>query len=112
VDTRRPEGSLGGPALSAGTTRVFGLGGSCGLPATARAGAFNVTVAGATTGGFLTAYPTGSSPPVASTINFAAGQTRANNALLSLGVAGNLSVTCGIPSGTVHLVIDVTGYFE
>jgi hypothetical protein len=112
VDTRQPDGSVGGPALAAGGTRVFGLGGACGLPPSARAGAFNVTVTGATSGGYLTAYPTGAAAPLASTINFGAGQTRANNAILSLSPAGNLSVYCGIPSGSVDLVIDVTGYFE
>lgn len=102
----------GGPALSAGAIRVFGLGGTCGLPVTARAAAFNVTVTSPTNGGFLTAFPTGSALPVASTINFLAGQTRANNAVLALGAGGNLSVFCGLSSGSVHFVIDVTGYFE
>jgi len=105
-------GSRGGPALSAGAIRVFGLGGTCGLPATARAAAFNLAVTSATSDGFLTVFPTGASLPLAATINFRAGQTRANNAVLALGTAGNLSVFCGIPSGSVHFVLDVTGYFE
>jgi biotin transporter BioY len=112
VDTRDPVGSRGGPALSAGTIRVFGLGGACGLPATARGAAFNLTVTSPSDAGYLTAFPTGASLPLASTINFRAGQTRANSAVLALGVAGNLSVFCGIPSGDVHFVLDVTGYFE
>ena len=112
VDTRNAVGSRGGPALSAGAIRVFGLGGACGLPATARAAAFNITVTSPASDGYLSAYPFGDSLPVASTINFRAGQTRANDAVLGLGVAGNLSVFCGMPSGEVHLVVDVTGYFE
>jgi hypothetical protein len=112
VDTRDPASSRGGPALSAGTIRVFGLGGTCGLPATARAAAFNLAVTSASSDGFLTVFPTGASLPLAATINFRAGQTRANNAVLALGTAGNLSVFCGIPSGSVHFVLDVTGYFE
>lgn len=112
VDTRNAVGPRGGPALSAGAIRVFGLGGVCGLPTTARAAAFNITVTSPASDGYVTAYPFGDSLPVASTINFRAGQTRANNAVLALGVAGNLSVFCGMPSGSVDFVLDVTGYFE
>jgi hypothetical protein len=112
VDTRDAMAPLGGPALAADTTRVFAVLGSCGLPANARAAAFNVTVASATTDGYLTIYPSDSSRPVASTINFRANQTRANNAILRLGSGGHLTVYCGIPTGTVDFVLDVTGYFD
>jgi streptogramin lyase len=39
-----------------------------------------------TTAGYLTLYPSGSTPPLASVINFRAGQTRANNAIVPFGV--------------------------
>lgn len=112
VDTRSPAGPFSGPALDAGTTRVFALAGVCGLPSTAAAAAVNVTVAGSTTSGYLTLYPSGGSLPLASTINFRPDQTRANNASIGLGPGGNLSVFCGMSSGTVQFVLDVTGYFE
>ena len=112
MDTRDAVAPLGGPALVADTTRVFAVLGSCGLPANARAAALNVTVASATTDGYLTIYPSDSTRPVASTINFRAGQTRANNAILRLGQGGHLTVYCGISTGTVDFVLDVTGYFD
>jgi hypothetical protein len=41
------------------------------------------------------------------------GQTRANNAIAPLSAAGNLTAYASQPAGTrVHLVIDVSGYFE
>jgi hypothetical protein len=112
VDTREAASPLGGPALVAGSTRVFAVLGNCGLPANARAAAFNVTAASATSDGYLTIYPSDSTRPVASTINFRSGQTRANNAILRLGQGGHLTVYCGISTGTVDFVLDVTGYFD
>jgi hypothetical protein len=47
-----------------------------------------------------------------SSINYAAGQTRANNAVVSLGGDGALIAYVGQPSGTTHVVIDVNGYFR
>jgi len=41
-----------------------------------------------------------------------AGQTRANNAVVTLNAAGELAAFVGQATGTVHAVIDVNGYFE
>ncbi len=58
------------------------------------------------------AWPAGSAAPTASVLNFAAGQTRANNVLLSLG-NGDLSIRpFVVGAGTVHLLLDVSGWFE
>jgi hypothetical protein len=88
------------------------IAGQCGIPSNALSVSVNVTVTGPTFGGFLTIYPAGSPVPPTSTINFAAGQTRANNAVLSLGPAGDVTVGSGPPVGTVHFILDVTGYFQ
>jgi len=51
--------------------------------------------------------------PLASTINFATGQTRANNEILRLSTDG--SQTLGVlngATGPVHLILDVNGYFR
>jgi len=48
-------------------------------------------------------------------VSCAAGQTRANNAVLALASngAGTLSARASVGgSGTVHLILDVNGYFE
>ena len=48
--------------------------------------------------------------PTASVLNCAAGQTRANNAIVSLGPSGELAAFVGLPAGTTtHLIIDVNG---
>jgi glucose/arabinose dehydrogenase/PKD repeat protein len=112
VDTRDPAGPLGGPALEAQTTRTFALQGACGIPASARALALNVTVTGASVDGHLRLHPSDELAPSSSTVNFEAGQTRANNAVARLGTDGGLSVFCSTVSGTVHVILDVVGYFE
>ncbi|HEY3169938.1 MAG TPA: hypothetical protein VGK08_02940, partial [Thermoanaerobaculia bacterium] len=112
VDTRKATGPYGGPALQGNATRTFVLTGQCGVPATAKSLAVNVAVTQPSSGGHITAHPAGASVPLASTVNFSAGQTRANNAILPLGPGGAISVTSVLPSGTVHFILDVTGWFE
>jgi hypothetical protein len=67
-------------------------------------------VTGSTAPGYITLYPDGTPLPLASHLNYSAGQTRANNAIVSLGPAGDLAVYCAL--GSTDLIIDVTGYFE
>jgi hypothetical protein len=111
IDTRNPDGPWGGPALVGGSARTFAIANQCGIPADATVVSVNVTITNPSAAGHLTFYPTGAPPPLASTINFRAGQTRANNAILPLSSAGNLDVSCG-GSGTVDLIFDVYGYFQ
>lgn len=108
VDTRAGDT----PAIAGGETRSFTLSGLCGIPISARALALNVTVTSPTTGGHLTLFPAGGSIPPTSTINFGSGQTRANNAIIRIDGSGRLSVSNGQPSGSVQVILDVTGYFE
>jgi glucose/arabinose dehydrogenase len=112
VDTRLADGPLGGPSLTAGSTRTFDARGACGIPPTARAIAANVTVTGPSGPGHLRLWAADELVPVSSTVNFAAGQTRAANAVVRLGATGSFSVFCGMPAGSVHLVVDVAGTFE
>jgi hypothetical protein len=112
ADTRNSSGPLGGPSLQAGAVRNFPVGGVCTIPTSAKAVAVNVTAVDPTVEGYLTLYPAGTALPLASTINFRSGIVRANNAVLPLGTSGQVSVFCGMGSGSVHFVLDVTGYFE
>jgi glucose/arabinose dehydrogenase len=112
LDTRDPAGPWGGPNLFAGADRTFAVGGRCGIPPTARAISVNVSVTAPTAPGFLTLFPAGGPPPLASTINFRAGQTRANNAVVTLGPAGEIVVRAGMASGGVQFILDVNGYFD
>ncbi|MEV8095807.1 right-handed parallel beta-helix repeat-containing protein [Kitasatospora sp. NPDC085879] len=74
--------------------------------------ALNVTVTGATAGGFLTAYPSGRpTPPVASNLNYAAGQTIANAVVVPVGPDGKIRIYNGSP-GATDVVVDVVGYYS
>jgi hypothetical protein len=111
-DTRIAVGLYGGPALAAGQNRVFTLAGRCSIPASAGAVAVNLTVTQSTADGNLRVFPSDVALPSTSTINYGAGQTRANNAIVGLSAAGALTVRCAQASGSVHAILDVTGYFE
>ncbi len=111
VDTRDPNGPWGGPALIAGASRTFQLANRCGITATTRTVAVNITITEGTAPGHLTLYPPDAALPATSNINYRAGQTRANNAILRLGSTGDVAVFCGQGSGTVHFILDVVGYF-
>ncbi|MFL6290904.1 MAG: FG-GAP repeat domain-containing protein [Thermoanaerobaculia bacterium] len=112
VDTRNAQGPLGGPALSSGAVRSFALTGICGVPVTAKALSLNITVVGSTGAGYVRFSP-GCQLPVSTIINFNTGQTRANNALLVLGADGVLTAGATLTApGSVHLILDVNGYFQ
>src|SRR5207237_10402170 len=98
------------PALAGGAARTFEVVNHCGIPTTATAISANITITRPTTAGYLTLYPSGSTPPLASVINFRPGQTRANNAIVPLGASGRLDVLCGMASSSsVDFSLDVNG---
>jgi hypothetical protein len=102
-------------ALGAGETRAItavGTVGSCHIPADAVALALNVTVTQATAPGNLRLYASAQPRPPTSTLNYAAGRTRANNAVIGLSAEGRLSVHCSQSSGSAHFIVDVNGYFK
>ena len=106
VDTR-----VAGGALVAGADRTFTIAGTCGIPDTAQAVSLNVTVTQPTAPGNVRLFPAGDGVPFTSTINYATGQTRANNAMAGLGVDGRVTARCE-PSGSTHLILDVNGYLQ
>jgi len=114
VDTRNAAGPFGGPALLPSATRNFDVAlASCGVPGTALAVSVNVAVTQPAQPGYLTLWQQGAAQPLASSINFGAGQTRTNNAVVPVAANGSatISVFSGTP-GTVHLILDVNGYFQ
>jgi hypothetical protein len=74
--------------------------------------AANVTVTGATAAGNLRAFPSDVALPTASVVNYRAAETRANNAILGLGATGAVTLRATQASGSAHVILDVTGYFE
>lgn len=113
VDTRNPVATNGGPALSSDVDRAFSIRGACGVPMNARAVTFNVTITGASTDGFIMLWPTNRSQPYsAGTIHFkATDMALANGAIVALGT-NSPDLYASNSEGTVHLLLDVTGYFK
>ncbi|MEV0217453.1 right-handed parallel beta-helix repeat-containing protein [Micromonospora sp. NPDC050695] len=79
------------------------------LPADVTAAILNVTVTQPTTAGVLTVYPNGTPVPMASNLNFVAGQTIPN--LVTVPVVGGKVAIRNVSSGTTHVVADLAGYF-
>jgi uncharacterized repeat protein (TIGR01451 family) len=112
VDTRGGA-PIGGPVLQGQETRTFAVAGNCGISPTAKAISINLAVTQSTAAGNVRLFPAGQAVPTISSINYAAGQTRANNAIVVLNPSGALAAFVGQVTGTtVHLIIDVNGYFE
>jgi hypothetical protein len=112
VDTRDPNGPFGGPALAANSERTFVVTGSCGVPSSALAVSFNIAVTLESAFGDLRIFPAGTPLPLVSAINYRPFKTRSDDAVIGLGAAGDVTVHVDQPSGTVHLILDVDGYFQ
>jgi hypothetical protein len=98
--------------LQAQETRVLAIAGTCGIPSDAKAVSFNATVTEATVQGHIRLFAAGEPLPNVSTVNYTAGLTRANNAITTLSAAGELAAFVAQASGTVHLIVDVNGYYK
>ncbi|NYH43895.1 hypothetical protein HNR22_003622 [Micromonospora jinlongensis] len=68
----------------------------------------NVTVTAPTTPGVLTLHPGGAARPTASNVNFVAGETASNAAVVAVGSGVDLFHNSG---GTSHVIVDQAGYF-
>jgi hypothetical protein len=112
LDTRNGTGGLAGP-FSTNVARTFQVTGAGGVPAGATAVTGNLTVTQQTAYGYLFIGPIAMNNPTSSTLNFPAGDDRANAVTVALGTGGTLSITyVGLGSGTTaHAIFDVTGYF-
>ena len=109
LDTRQANGSLGGPAIPGGGSRSFPVPSSpCGAPSNSAAYSFNVTVVPHGELGYLTAWPTGVSQPVVSTLNSIDGTVLANAAIVPAGTGGAVSF---FAFNTTDLIVDINGYF-
>jgi hypothetical protein len=102
LDTRTGAGPVG-----AGKTVTVDL--STAVPATATAVIVNVTGTAPTTSTFVTAYPSGTARPVASNLNLAAGETRAN--LVTVAVGADRKIVLYNKNGSTHLIADLTGHY-
>jgi len=111
IDTRNPPGPYGAPALQPppAPPRVFNLRGQCGIPSTATAVSVNVTAVVPSSDGFVKAFPSNIASPLASTLNYRIGRSRANNAILTLDTLGQATVSSSV---LTDFLLDVNGYFQ
>jgi hypothetical protein len=115
VATRRPAGPNGGPPLVAAGARDFPIADHCGVPGDAVAVALEIKALAATRRGWLTVRPSGAASTAPPPLDFWKHKAFSNSALVRLGEDGQVtveSVVTGNGKGTVHLILDVTGYFR
>jgi hypothetical protein len=108
LDSRNGTGGYTTP-WGPGQTRTLHVAGTAGVPTDATAVVLNLTVTDPTAPGWVRANPTGTPPPLASNINFVAGQTIANLVTVQLGADGRIDLTN--LTGHTNLVADIVGYF-
>ena len=109
LDTRKGVGLSG--AFVSGKSRSLAFAGAHGVPSNAIAVTGNLTVTQATVAGWVRFGS--STAGTSSTINFRAGDNKANGVTLGLAADGSLSGLYYTSSGkgSVHLIFDLTGYF-
>ncbi|MGH6655433.1 MAG: PKD domain-containing protein [Actinocrinis sp.] len=110
LDTRSGAGGYPAKTVSQGRPVVLKIGGQPGVPSGAKAVAVNLTVAGATQSGYISAFPHGQARPLVSNLNFDKGATRANAAVVPVGADGNIEITL-TSSGVARVIVDVDGVF-
>jgi hypothetical protein len=118
-DTRDGTGTTAGARPNPGPHN-FRVQGKCGVPAGADAVTINITVVSPSTGGDLRLFPSNVGAPLVSVLNYNALEPAlANGAILPLAQVGGddismlIGMACGGGGcGTVHMLMDVTGYFE
>jgi hypothetical protein len=82
-----------------------------GVPASGvRAVVVNLTVTTPSAAGFLTVFPTGTTRPPTSSLNFAAGATVPNLVVAGVGAGGSVSIFNH--AGVSHVIADLAGWFD
>lgn len=95
--------------LPAGQTLIVPAAGTNGIPENAAAIVANITATGPVGAGHLRVYPCGPAlPPNASTLNYPAGASVANLAIVAPGEGGRI---CVYSPAATHVLVDLNGYF-
>jgi hypothetical protein len=104
LDTRY---GIGGAAAPVGQGQTINVQvGASGVTAVV----LNVTVTNPTAASFLTVFPSGTTPPLVSNLNFIAGQTVPNRVIVKVGSGGWVGFYN--PTGSVDVIADVGGWFS
>ena len=116
LEATRPERILdtrgGSPAtpVAAGSTVVLDVEGGSVPSSGVSAVVVNVTASVPTGSGAITVYPDGTNLPPTSNLNYRAGQTVSNVVEVPVSAAGKVDLHVA-GSGTVQLVVDISGYY-
>ena len=103
LDTRQSQPLMGGQTLPVQVQ------GACGIPSSAMAYSFNVTVVPHGSLNYLTVWPAGQTRPVVSTLNSYDGRTKAVAAIIPAGTpSGEIDAYA---TNTTDLILDIDGYF-
>src|SRR5664279_92657 len=97
------------PALGTANVQVTGQGGVPVTNVNVAAAVLNVTVVSPQAAGYLTVWPSGIGRTDTSNLNFQAGQNIPNTVIVPVGSDGRIQLFNG-SAGTVHVLVDVTGY--
>ena len=101
----------GGVPLGPNGSLDLQVAGRGGVPAAGvRAAVLNVTATATTATSFVTVHPTGVARPLASNVNFDAGQSVSNRVMATLGAGGK--VTIYNLAGLTDIVVDVGGWYS
>ena len=112
LDSRPPPENVGpfSTPWTAGVTRDIAVAGISGVPANASAVVLNATVTGTTGSSFLTLWPTGTTQPTASNVNWSAGQTIPNAVTVKVGSGGMVSLFNN--AGSANVIVDAVGWYD
>ena len=107
--------NIGGGRLQAGSITPLQVAGRGVIPTAASAAVLNLTAIAPASQGYMTLFPCPSGSvgqtdiPTASNLNFTAGQTVANSALVAVGAGGQV---CIYTSATTHVVVGASASVE
>lgn len=115
-DTRVTPDNVGARATPLGqgetfTLQVRGANGNCDIPAGAVGVAMNTTAVNGTSNSYLTVYPADAERPLASSLNWVAGQGPSPNQL-NVTLAGDGQISMFNNAGSVDVIGDIVGYYE
>ena len=112
VDTRGPNGPLGGPYLSGGRERDFPMLQSPCIPVSVEPVAYSINITvlprNGSPLGFLTVWAEGLPQPTVAILNAETGTIVSNAAVIPAGAGGGIAA---FPSNDTDLVVDINGFF-
>lgn len=121
IDTRVAGGAIAGDStrnfdVTAVSNYAFQGGSADNCNGVGAAGSFaaaviNFTVVSPNGGGYITAFPYATTRPLASTVNYSAGDVRANLAVVKLDQGASANELSVYTAAQTHLVADIVGYF-